>query len=328
VKPPYRSICIMIMGIAVAVVLGGCARNIPAAAEAGDTMLIVARVNGADITLRALNGMMKRMEEINEKTAKTESREETRKKALDDLVLRELALQEAERRGLRVEEELVDRAMQRFIASKGHEEGFQNYLEQQKLTPADVRAQVERSLLLQRITGMEVVSKVTVTDDDVRKEYEQHMDQYIAPEKVAVVDVAVSLRSGDEAAMKKADELLAHMNADKDKDPQRLVRDDLFTVRQLDLDKGKEPELYAAARRLKEGELSGAIRTGDGIHIVKLTGYAPERQLSYEEAKGVILGKLKAIAQVKRFEEWGQELKKDAAVELFDPPVRRGQKKP
>jgi parvulin-like peptidyl-prolyl isomerase len=318
----------MIMGIAVAVVLGGCARNIPAAAEAGDTMLIVARINGADITLHALNGMMKRMEEINARTATTESREEIRKKALDNLILQELALQEAERRGLHVEEEIVDRAMQRFIASKGHEEGYQDYLEKQKISAADVRAQFERSLLLQRITGMEVLSKVTVTDDDVRKEYENHKDHYRAPEKITAVDVAVSLRPGDEAAMKKANELLAQVNADKDKDPQRLVRDDLFTVRQLDLDKGKEPELYAAARQLKEGELSGVIRTGDGIHIVKLTGYAPERQLSYEEAKGTIFGKLKAIAQVKRFEEWGQELKKDATIELFDPPVRREQKKP
>ncbi len=318
----------MIMGIAVAGILGGCARNLPAAAEAGDNTLIVARVNGADISLRALNGMMKRVEEINARTATSETREEIRKKALENLVLKELALQEAERRSLHVEDEIVDRAMARFIASKGHEEGYQEYLGQEKLTPADVRAQIERSLLIQRITGMEVVSKVTVTDDDVRKEYDQHKDQYVAPEKVTVIDVAVSLRSGEEAAMKKANELLAQMNADKNKDPFRLVRDDLFTVREFDLEKGKEPELYAAARQIKEGELSGVIKTGDGNHIIKLTGYTPERQLSYEEAKGTIFGKLKAIAQVKRFEEWRQELKKDAKIELFDPPVRREQARP
>ena len=318
----------MIIGIAAAGVLNGCARSLPATADPGDLSLIVARVNGADITLRALNGMTLRMEEINARTATSETREETRRKALDNLILRDLALQEAERRGLRVEEQSVDRAMARFIANKGHEEGYQDYLQKEKLTPADVRAQFERSILLQRITGIEVVSKVTVTDDDARKEYEQHKDQYIAPEKVTVIDVAVSLRSGDEAAAKKANELLAQLNADKDTDPFRLVRDDLFTVRKLDLEKEKPPELYAAARQLKEGELSGAIRTGDSVHILKLTGYTPERQLSFEEAKGTILGKLKAVAQVKRFAEWGQELKKDAKIELFDPPVRREQRKP
>lgn len=328
-KPRYRSICIMIMGIAAAGVLGGgCAKSLPSAAEAGDKTIIVARVNGGDITLQALTGMMKRMEAINAKTATSETREETRKKALDNLILQELALQEAERRGLHVEEQSVDRAMERFITSMGHEEGYKDYLEKQKITAAEVRAQFERSLLLQRITGMEVVSKATVTDDDVWKEYEQHKDQYISPEKVTVADVVVSLKSDDQAAMKKANELLAQLNADKDKDPLRLVRDDTFTVRSLDLEKEKEPELYTAARKLKQGELSGVIKTSDSVHIVKLTGHTPERQLSYEEVKGTLSGKLKAIAQVKRFEEWGQELKKGAKIELLDPPVRREQKKP
>ena len=287
--------------------------------------VVVARVNGADITRHSLNSMVRRMESINAKTSTSETQEETRKKSLDNLIFQELALQEARRRGLRVEEMSVDEAMVRFITSVGHEEGYADFLEKQHTTSVEVRAQIERSLLLQLITGIEVASKVTVTDDDVRKEYELHRDQHVSPEKVTVADVVVSLNSGDQAAMKKADELLAQLNADKGKDPLHLVSDGTFTVRSLDLEKDKEPELHAAARKLKQGELSGAIRTGDGVHIVKLTHYAPERQLSYEEVKVPLAGKLKAIAQVKRFEEWGRELKKDAKIELLDTA---GQGKP
>lgn len=318
----YRSICIMIMVAAAAGALAGCAKKSPGAAAAGDRTIIVARVNGEDITRHSLAGMMKRMEAINVKTATSETREETRKKALDNLIIQELALQEARRRGLRVEEQSVDRAMERFITSLGHEEGFNNYLKTQKTTAVEVRAQFERSLLLQLIAGSEVVSKVTVTDADVRSEYDRHRDQYIAPEKVTVVDVVVSLEPGDPAAMKKAGELLAQINADKDKDPLHLVPDGTFTVRRLDLEKEKEPELHAAARKLKEGELSGVLRTSDSVHIVKLIHSTPERQLSYEEVKGPLAGKLTAIAQVKRFEEWGKELKKDAKIELLDAAER------
>ena len=250
-------------------------------------------------TLQALTGMIKRMEAINAKTATSETREETRKKALDNLILQELALQEAERRGLHVEEQTVDRAMERFITSMGHEEGYNDYLEKQKITAAEVRAQFERSLLLQRITGMEVVSKATVTEDDVRTEYEQHKDQYLSPEKVTVADVVVSLKSGDQTAMKKANELLARLNADKDKDPLQLVRDDTFSVRSLDLEKEKEPELYAAARQLKQGELSGVIKMSDSVHIVKLTRHTPERQLSYEEVKGTLTGVMPSVQAIR-----------------------------
>jgi parvulin-like peptidyl-prolyl isomerase len=321
-----------------ALAIAGCAKHPTVAAPAspapleealpGDRKIIVAKVNGADITKYALINMMDRLIAINLKTSISESREATRKKALDQLIFQELAYQEAVRRGLSVEEQRVDYAMDKFITSVGHEQGYNDFLERQQLTPVEVRASIERSLLLQLIAAREVMEKVSVTDDDVLKEYEQQKDQHITPEKVTVVDVLISPKLDDQASMKKASEILAAINADKDKNPQNLVRDDTFTVKSRDLQKEKEPALYDAARKLKQGELSGVIKTGDGTHIMQLTQYTPAKQTPFEEVKGPLKETLRAMAQIKRFQEWEQELKKDAKIELLDTPEQKMQKKP
>ena len=75
-------------------------------------------------------------------------------------------------------------------------------------------------------------------------------------------------------------------------------------------------------------EVSGVISAPDSLHIIKLLEYAPERPLTYEEAGGAIERKLRAAAQQKRRQEWEQELKKDAKIELPDASGQLGSGKP
>jgi hypothetical protein len=185
--------------------------------------IVVARVNGVDVTMDALVKMMNMFEAGSQDAP--ESREEIRKMALEQVVLRELALQEAARQGLRVEEGDLNQAMERLKLGLGHDEGFQRFLEKQNVTEQEVRAQVERGLLLRLLFKQEVIKKAApVSDDDVRTEYESRKEQYAA-----------------------------------------------------------------------------------------------EGKTSFEEAKGPIEKKLRAEAQTKRRQEWEQELKKDAKIEIMEP---------
>ncbi len=320
-KSVLRNCSVMIMVLAAAAVPAGCAKQLPGAPAAEERMLVVARVNGSDITLHSLTDMMNRMTAANAENAVSEPREETRKKALDQLIFQELSVQEAARRGLRVKEAEIDGAITALV---GHRtEDYEAFLAQQHLTNEEVRSGIERRILLQRLFALEVTEKISVTDDDVRKEYEGQKERFFEPEKVAVVDVALSPKLGEQAAMKRAAEIIERIQADAEKNPWNLARDDSITVRDLDLSKEKDPVLYTAARKLKEGEISAAIKAGDGVHVLKLSEYTPQRQLSFEEVKAPLKGRLTAVAQAKRFAEWEQELKKGAKIEVLDPPVRR-----
>jgi peptidyl-prolyl cis-trans isomerase SurA len=298
----------------------------PVEATAEDKKIIVAKVNGAEITNYALLDMMNRLSAIDQRSSQAETRAATRARVLDILVLQELALQDAVRRGLRVEDALIDRTMEQFISKLGHEEGYKEYLAKNHMTTVEFRAQVEQSLLIQRILTEEVIKKVTVTDDDIRKEYDRTKAEYTSPEMVSVVDVLVPLKEGERIATRRSQELLAAINADKDKDPSHLVSDETFSVRVVSLDKGKEPALYEAAGKLKPGELSNAIAYNGALHILKLTQYTTAGSpVSYEDAKGPLEGKLRTAALIKRRQAWEQELKKDAKIEVLDPPAQHEQ---
>jgi len=243
----FRRTGILVPCIAAALLITGCAKQPPAAepvsppqplqleaAAPEDKTIIVARVNGTEISRYALIDMMNRMNAINQRMSTPEPPEVIRKKALDQLVLQELALQEAARQGLHVEDPVIDKAMEKYITSLGHEEGYQEFLAKQHLTAMEFRSQVERSLLVQQILIKEVVQKASVPAEAVRNEYEQHKDQYVTSE-------------------------------------------------------GPRP---------------------------------------FEEVSGAIDQKLRATALQKRRQEWEQELKKDAKIELLDVPMQQELKKP
>jgi SurA-like protein len=190
-KQVYRSTRILFLFFA-ALVITGCVKHPPAAegvssppvlTEQEMRKIAVARVNGVELYLDALEKMTNIMSANTSTNLSPESRKEIRNKALDQLVLRELVLQQASRKGWKVGARDVSHAMDNFIMSLGHEEGFKNYLEKQNTTEEEVRKQIEKSLLLQLVFNREVLQKISVSDDDMRKEYEQHGDRYGTPER-------------------------------------------------------------------------------------------------------------------------------------------------
>ncbi len=329
----YRGV--ILLSVVAALLACGCAKQppaaervpAPAATDQDPKQIILAMVNGAKISQEAVDEAMARMK-ASRHSVPASSQEEARKRALGQLIIQELVVQDAARQGVRVDEKDLNDAMRTFTANRGHAEGYEAYLKARNLTNEQARSQVERSLLLQLMYAREVRAKVAVARDEVKKEYELHKDKYIAPAKVSLIDITISQRQGVQTMLKKAEEILAALNADKDRDPMKLPADDIVTVNSRDIESGKDPLLFDAARNLQEGELSGLLETPEGPHIIKLIRYTPQRQMSFEEAEGRIEGMLKVVAEMKRFSEWSDGLKKDAKIEMLDVMRQQDKKTP
>jgi parvulin-like peptidyl-prolyl isomerase len=305
----------------------GCAKQPPVAegviappgADRDAKQIIVATVNGIAISGDALDETRERMK-ASRHSAPASSPGEASRRALDQLIIQELVIQDAARQGVHVGEKDLAEAMRAFIARLGHEEGYEAYLKSRNLSDHEVRAQVERGLLLQLMYGREVKSKVAVTRDDIRKEYDLNAGKYLVPEKISVLDIVISQKQGALAMLNKATEILAALNADQDKDPLKLAPDDAVTVIARDIESGKEPILFDAAGSLREGELSALLETPEGAHIIKVIRRTPRRPMTFEEAEGLIEGKLKGAAEISRFLAWQESLKKDATIEILSEP--------
>jgi len=280
--------------------------------------IIVAKVNGVDITMDEVLAMMNRIAPSKGKEG-APGMEAVKKKAVDRLILQELAYQKAKADGLIVEQKKIDASITNFEQNVGGEEGYRKFLESEGLKEEDLRAQVERSLLLELIYAQEVLAKAPIPEDKVKEEYEKTKDKFLKPEKISVIDVFV-LKKGEEAEMmKKATELLAKIRDEKKHDPWKLVLDGTFIVRNHTIsDAERDKELREAALKLKQGELSEVVKAADGLHIMKLKEHEPQRPFTYDEAKGSIEDKFRMEAREARLKEWEAELKKNAKIELVE----------
>jgi hypothetical protein len=277
-----------------------------------------AKVNGVVITNDSVIKVMKTMLEQKERK---ERPEELREKALDSLILQELAWQKAKATGLTVEQKTIDEAMEKIKSSYGGESGFSSFLQGESMTEEGLREVIVKSFTLKLLFAREVSEKATVTEDELKQEYEKDKEKHLKPEKVSVIDVIFFLKMDDAESLKKAEGVLKKINEDEEKNPLKLVPDGTFLVREIELNKEAEPELYEAAKKLKEDELSGVIRTSDSFHVLKLKAYQPEKQLTFDEARYSIEARLRMAAQKKRMQEFIAELKKGAKIEIIETKV-------
>lgn len=289
------------------------------AGHAGGEKRAAARVNGVEISM---DSVIATAYQINAKKIRSghaaDPAEEVKKEALHQLIIQELAYQKAKAMGIRADEEAIAGELANFRKRVGGEEKFKEFLDKSRMTEGGLRALAERKIVIETILAREVTAKVSVSEEDVKTAYERDKNAYGTPEKILITNVVFFLNTDDKEALKKAEAVLDSIKADKDANPWNATPDDTFAIRDIEVKQDEEPELYAAAKKLQKGELSGILKTSDSLQIIKLREYQPSVQLSFEQTKTSIEKKLREEARQKRMHEWEAELEKDAKVEILE----------
>ncbi|MBF0559418.1 MAG: peptidyl-prolyl cis-trans isomerase [Nitrospirae bacterium] len=148
--------------------------------------------------------------------------------------------------------------------------------------------------------------------------YEKNKAFFTQPETSSVIDVAIKLDPSDRAPETRAEDVLKKIR-ENGNDPQKLVQDGTFVVREYELkkDSDKEKELFEASRKLNPGEVSDLIKTVDSFHIIKLVEYNPEKVHTLDEVKDIIEKKLRTDIQNQMTKEWTEGLRKNAKIEIL-----------
>ncbi|MCX7793172.1 MAG: peptidyl-prolyl cis-trans isomerase [Thermodesulfovibrionales bacterium] len=238
---------------------------------------------------------------------------------LENIIIEELAFQRAKKLGMTVDEKNVKNAIMELKIGLG-ERGFSDYLKKEGLSEESLYSLIERKLLLEMLYVEEVIKKVVITEDDIKADYEKEKGKFKLPEKVIVVDLRF-LKDTDDME-KKAELLLTKIKNEYNGDPWRLVQDGTFIINQIRLNREKHKELYEEAKKLKPGELSGLIKSTDGLHIIKLVDYSGERYPSLEEMRVYLENRLFPNALKKRELEWKEELKKGAEIKIYEERLK------
>ncbi len=291
-------------------------------AEEEAKKIIVARVNGTDINMFMLIRAMNRVAAKYVKEGEAASAEVTgriKKEALERLIFEELAVQEAIRQDINPSHEAIEKVLVEVRKNLGSEEAYRAYLDKNNLTENELNKMIERSQRLELITAREVYGKVKVDEKLLREEYEREKGRYILPDNFVVEDVWF-LKGKEDAAQKHAYEILNLVKKD-DNDPNKLVLDDSFIVRRMNIKKEKYPEIYKSVTQMRAGDLSGVIKEEDGFHIIKVVKEELSRQVTFEEARKSIEPKFLYPAQEQRRQQWQNGLLANARVEIIPEKI-------
>ena len=129
---------------------------------------VVAQVNGTDITMNQLIDRMNKIaptyvKDPRERTPELDDK--VKQEALDILIFRELAIQDAVRQGMKADPAQIDRSIETLRHVTGTEEGFNAYLSQRGLTEESLRKEIERDELFNMVAEKEIAEKMDGSQD-------------------------------------------------------------------------------------------------------------------------------------------------------------------
>jgi peptidyl-prolyl cis-trans isomerase C len=175
------------------------------------------------------------------------------------------------------------------------------------------RIEFERNKVLME-TMLEDAGKTAVTDEAMRKVYDEAVKQ-VAPEQevharhilVATEDEAKTI----EALLKKGGDFAA-LAKEKSKDPSAADGGDLgyFTKEQM------VPEFAEAAFKLDKGQISDPVKTQFGWHIIKIEDKRMKPTPTFDEVKSQLQTYVEHRAQA----DMVQKLRSAANIERLDKP--------
>jgi parvulin-like peptidyl-prolyl isomerase len=283
--------------------------------------LAVANVNGDKITM---NDLIREMNVIAPnfvrpgQTPAPGTDEKVKKNALEILIFGALAVQEAKAQGIKASPEAVDEVIKNLKAKVGSEKAYEAYLVSRQLTENEFRKLITDNILFQKIAKKEIVQKVKKInpgEKELKEIYAREKDSFVMPEAYVAEDVFFAGGRQDEEARKKAQNVLAELKANGN-NPAKLASDGSFVVRKMLVTQHMFPNIYSRLNGMKPGDVSAIIQEKDGLHIVKVEGKEPARTLTFKEARHIIEQQLMNEAVEKRREEWENQLKKTAKIEI------------
>jgi len=216
------------------------------------------------------------------------------------------------------------------------DEKFQAALKQENMAMSDLRRQFERSMLVQRVEQTEVFGKIAISEEEARKYYQAHLDEFTTQAAVTMREILVALpndgkgatEAEDAAAKTKAEQLrtraLAGDNfmklAEENSDAPSKANAGLIGPLSLgDL----SPDLRKVIESTKPGDVTMPIRTTRGYQFFKVESLTTAETMPFEQAREQINDRVFTGKRKDEFDKYLTKLRAQAIIDWKNDDVKK-----
>jgi peptidyl-prolyl cis-trans isomerase SurA len=216
------------------------------------------------------------------------------------------------------------------------DEALQAALKQENMTMADLRRQLERTMLVQQVQQTEILQKLQVTDTELKAYYEAHKGEFATTPQITLREVTINVPTTaqgvnvaqDDAAKAKAEEVrakiiagepFARLAADYSDSGSKANGGLVGPLSRSDL----SDDLQKAIDGMKTGDVTPVLRTARGYQIIKIETLQTSTTKSFEEARSEIADKIAGEKRQGEYLKFIARLRAEAIIDWKNDEIKK-----
>jgi peptidyl-prolyl cis-trans isomerase SurA len=252
--------------------------------------------------------------------------------AIDEMLL----LQRGRELGYRLSDEQFTQILENIKKENKLEtdEQFQAALKQEGMTLQELRDSIERRMIMDRVTQVEVMQKISISEDEARAYYDAHPKTFTSAANVTLREILLNIPqtttpsgeqatsvAADEATLARAQEIrervtkggedFGRVAAEVSDAPSKANGGLIGPIDQSEL----SPAVQELLAKSKPGDVSEPLRTPRGYQLIRLESATTSTQQPFEEVRDKIAD---AVYNEKRRAEIQKYLKRVRAEALIE----------
>lgn len=271
-------------------------------------------------------------------------------RVVNELIVNTLLQQEAEKRGIKITDEQVNKAVEDLMNQVGGNKELRRVLKQHGLTEKQFREDVKKELTMKELAKS--TGNVSVSEAETKKYYQQNIQKFKIPDKVRASHILIEanpevirMKMQDDLRYKKLSEEELRAKIDEKMKEREAKANELFKKVQANPSEfakfAKEnsqdkttainggdlgffaagdmvPEFSTAAFATKPGKLADkVVKSKYGYHIIMVTDRMAATQQPFDKIKPSLRSYLENQKQIKALDKLTESLKKQAKIEYI-----------
>lgn len=258
-----------------------------------------------------------------------------KKDVLGDLIKEKLLEERARELSAGASDEEVETAVERVKRqyNLATDAEFDAALQTSNMTRDDLRKQVRQTIIIQKVIGRDVTSKLEVSDDMLRLEYERQKEKYYkVPESARVYEISINFPPNDNAARERAVAQVEEVRA-------KLANGGPFADLAKEYSQGNAKSRGGDLGMVSKGELLPALDAAvfsdppqeypppalvpGSIHLFRVSERKPGGYKPFAEVSDDLKKRIGESLYDKRFNEYVEKLRREAYIKIYDSQLEQ-----